>query len=465
MSSSPISRARSALVVLLFVAASGSLARAESPNTDQLLREIDDLKRQNSEFQRQSKENQQKIERLGETVRDLQTKQAEAPPAVETVAKDDQEISDSAMVRAMDRYLGPNRFLLTGWGAARYNWNDAENSNTFLATFAPIFLYRLNDSLMFEGELELELEDDGSTEVELEYAQIDWVLNDYSTLVAGKYLLPFGEFIERLHPAWINKLATSPLIYREGGGILPFTALGAQVRGGFDLGYGLGAHAGYTVYVANGPRYESDEGGAPFVANNVDINRNKAFGARLEMFPLPLDWDAGWLRFGGSTYNGKWDEAGEQWFTSWGLDGLYWYDDFELRGEFISTRRALDGPQNDLRDGWYLQASYQLASLLPSPLDRLELVARYAAMSNRFPQHEEEEEEEEDEDDDGHAEFGRVFSPGDESGELLNRPREISIGLDYWITPSFVAKVEYDRSIPQGEPANNQIWVELALGF
>lgn len=459
MLGSPVSPTRRAFVVLLIIAAAGGHARAESPNTDELLNEIQDLKRQNAEFQRQSRENQQKIERLGETVRDLQTKQAEAPPAAEPIVEDDVEISDSAMVRAMDRYLGPNRFLLTGWGATRYNWNSEENSNTFLATFVPIFLYRFNDSLLFEGELELELEDDGSTEVELEYAQIDWVLNDYSTLVAGKYLLPFGEFIERLHPAWINKMATSPLIYREGGGILPFTALGAQVRGGVDLGYGLGTHAGYTVYIANGPRYESDEGGAPFVANNVDINRNKAFGARLEMFPLPLDWEAGWLRFGGSTYNGKWDEAGEQWFTSWGLDGLYWYDDFELRGEFISTRRALDGPQNDLRDGWYLQASYQLASLLPSPLDRLELVARYAEMNNRFPQ------EEEEEDDDEHVEFGRVFSGGDDSGELLNRPREISIGLDYWITPSFVAKVEYDRIIPRGEPTNDQIWVELALGF
>jgi hypothetical protein len=419
-------------VLPTLLAAFPGAALAAGGQAKELLQEIEQLHQQNLQ-------NEERIKQLEQKVNQLQASQEEQTKQVEAKVE---EASGSIVSRAVDRYFGQDRFVLTGYGFARYNWNDNENSNSFLAGFNPIFLYRLNDEILFEGEVEFGLESNGDTHVHLEYAQIDYLLNDYATLVAGEYLLPFGEFIERLHPAWINRLVTHPLPFREGdeGGLLPFSDVGLQVRGGVPLGYGIGTHLGYTVYLANGPRYESDDPGALFVNNQVDSNRNKAVGARLDVYPLPLDWKVGWLQLGGSTYDGKWDSEGTQWFTSWGLDWFYWYKEFQLRGEYVSTRRALEGPTNDTRNGWYIQGSYQLASLAPAPLDRLELVTRYSRQDQRF-----------------------VPEDGDE--EFLPHPRQVSIGLNYWITPSFAAKLEYDRDIPNGAENNNEIWTELALGF
>jgi hypothetical protein len=67
----------------------------------------------------------------------------------------------------------------------------------FFDGFEPIFLLQLNDHILLETELEFHL--DG---VEVGYAQMDYIVNDWLTVVAGRYLTPVGFFNERLHPAW-----------------------------------------------------------------------------------------------------------------------------------------------------------------------------------------------------------------------------------------------------------------------
>ncbi len=422
-------------------------AWSEDADTAELLNEIRALRRENAENQERLRVLEQRLEEQERTERSVTPKETPAAP-----------VAQEEVRSAIDRYFGEDRFVLTGYGFARHNWNDNENENSFSAGFNPIFLYRLNDRVLFEGELELELED-GETEVDLEYAQIDLVLHDYVTLVAGKYLLPFGQFIERLHPAWINKLVTAPLPFDHHDGVLPFTDVGVQLRGGVPLGYGDGARVAYTVYASNGPRYQSGEVGAAFANNHEDLNRGKAVGARVELFPLALDWNAGWLQVGASTYDGEWDSQGNRWFTSWGLDTFYRYRDLELRGEYVSTRRELAGPGRDRRDGWYAQGSYRLASVAPAPLNKLELILRYAERDQTEPPEE-----------DGevlplHGAVAQANEAGEEHAELVAHPRQISVGLAYWITPSLVAKLEYDRDIPDQAENNHQIWTELAFGF
>ncbi len=75
-----------------------------------------------------------------------------------------------------------------------------------------MFLFQFMDRVLFEVELEFELTG-GVTETGLEYAQLDFLLNDNITLTGGKFLVPFGVFGERLHPTWINKFPTSPPLY------------------------------------------------------------------------------------------------------------------------------------------------------------------------------------------------------------------------------------------------------------
>ena len=63
-----------------------------------------------------------------------------------------------------------------------------------MSKFEPLFLFRVSDRLLFEAGVEFELPDDVETNANLEFAHFDYLLNDYMTVVGGKYLLPFGDF-------------------------------------------------------------------------------------------------------------------------------------------------------------------------------------------------------------------------------------------------------------------------------
>jgi len=45
----------------------------------------------------------------------------------------------------------------------------------------------------------------------VDYAQVDWLANTHVIFSAGKYLLPFGLYNERLVPVWIRNLQDSPI--------------------------------------------------------------------------------------------------------------------------------------------------------------------------------------------------------------------------------------------------------------
>lgn len=180
---------------------------------------------------------------------------------------------------------GNSRFLLRGYSDATFMSNDEET--TFgNARFVPLFLYKQSDRLFFEGEMEFAVED-GEIAVALEYANFNYSLAPNLNLRAGKLLIPFGIFFDRLHPSWINRLPTVPLGYGHDG-ILPTSDLGAELRGASYLG---GMKFNYSIYVMNGPRIkdgsvEPDEVGQIVHAADEDNNNNKAIGGRLGVFPL-----------------------------------------------------------------------------------------------------------------------------------------------------------------------------------
>ena len=57
----------------------------------------------------------------------------------------------------LDRFAGEHRLSIVGYGFGTYEWQQRANTNTFSAGFEPIFLYRLSDRLLFEGDVELKL--------------------------------------------------------------------------------------------------------------------------------------------------------------------------------------------------------------------------------------------------------------------------------------------------------------------
>lgn len=108
--------------------------------------------------------------------------------------------------------------VLAGYGSASWGAKtQGEFQNEFTASVSPVLLYDFGSDLLFEAELEFGLSGEATTTT-LEYAQIDYMGFETVVLVAGKFLLPFGVFGERIHPTWINKLPTAPLLYGHAHG-------------------------------------------------------------------------------------------------------------------------------------------------------------------------------------------------------------------------------------------------------
>ena len=401
--------------------------------------DIQALREEIRKMREESEKQNQKINALEQKLENMEAQSAQKNKELE---KKVAEQTSSWVDRFLKTQTGESRFVLTGYGFGNYvfrskNGNQNERTNTFRDGFNPIILYRLNDWIFFQSELEIGLNDGGETEVNLEYAQANLFLNNYMTLGAGKYLLPFGEFIERLHPSWINKLVSHPLPYREteDGGLLPFGQVGAQLRGVVPVG-NPGKEVEYALYVGNGPRFESSERGASMVGNHMDNNSQKAFGGRIGCRTFPFDWRWGRLKLGASTYNGVWRRG--RWLNAWGLDAAYQKDLFELRGEYLGLHRAMfSGERADNRNGWYVQGAYKLTSVPVRLIDRSELVLR----------------------------FSGINQPQNPDADFAKKPRQFSFGWDFWLTPSVAWKMEYDRDFPAGSKSGDQFQTQLAIGF
>lgn len=188
-----------------------------------------------------------------------------------------------------DTNSNTTQFMIRGYGSASYtslNDEGTKESSFNTGSFAPIFLFKMSSKLLFEAEMEFAYEN-GELETVLEYANVMYTLNDYMTVRAGKFLLPFGTFVERLHPSWINKLSTMPLGFGHDG-ITPSSGIGIELRGAFTIS---GSKFNYSFYSTNGPTLndgseEPDEAGILHFDNYEDNNKNKSFGGRIGFLPF-----------------------------------------------------------------------------------------------------------------------------------------------------------------------------------
>src|SRR6266487_5608404 len=122
-----------------------------------------------------------------------------------------------------------SKFILTGYGATGIQFTNEESS--FEASISPIFLWKPDKRIFVEAELETELEG-SETNINLEYMDAAYFLNKYLTIRAGKFLSPFGIFIDRLHPEWINKLPSVPLGFNHDENPVGTTSeIGVDLRG------------------------------------------------------------------------------------------------------------------------------------------------------------------------------------------------------------------------------------------
>ena len=347
---------------------------------------------------------------------------------------------------------GTTKQLLTGWAAAGFEDRKGENS-TFTATFDPILLWKLSDRLFFEGELEFGLNRNpdtgaGETQVNLEYANLSYIANDYLTLKAGRFLAPFGTFADRLHPGWINKLPDQPLAVGEDS-ISPWSELGVQASGGFPAGP---TKFNYAVYVSNGPRLDTtdpDMAGSLQFDNNVDINNNKAVGTRIGFLPIPeleLGYSFQYAKVGADVNASAWLQAVDLGYVrdSTRLKGV-----IDVRAQWMwsqvsdVTYDTGSGPFtfNNRRNGGYVQFAYRPSKVSNQFLQNLEGVCRWDMINN----------------------------PGGAPAATAYDEHRLTFGLNYWLGSSTVVKAAYqfgDRTTPgQGSENINAILFLAAMGF
>src|SRR5215831_17601761 len=356
-------------------------------------------------------------------------------------------LSDEQFGSAMNRYLGSHQFTWNGAVAGDFIYDRGNNTNTFALVFEPLVIYRLNDWISFEGEIEAGLPQGSSAEFQLPVAMWQLFLNDYLQVNAGIFDQPFGDWYEAQSALWVNRFVTAPLLYGSEA-IIPPTELGLQLRGGLQWG-ALGQDLDYTTWVANGPGFDPNVpepvvGQTLNPVNNIQINTNgKAFGTRIRFYPFPLDSNLGRLELGASTYDGKWLSG--NWFNSWGVDYAYLNGNLQTRGEYVQTYRQMPArsPAPDKR-GWYVQVGYFLQGLplpqLPLGLDRyienLEPLVRYSGVNQRAVVAEE---------------ISTVPEVGFTGSPSIFTPhsREVALGIDYWIEPSIVWQIEFDIELPR----------------
>jgi len=332
-------------------------------------------------------------------------------------------------------------FHMGGYATANYRATTGDEDragkiNSFLgAQFNPVFHFTYKDFLLAEAELEFEVGDDGETEVDLEYASIDWLATNWLTFVAGSFLSPVGFWQQNLHPTWINKLPDPPAGWGHHG-IAPLNDLGVMARGGFGkVGHPL---LNYGVYVGNGPQLEFEDGNLAHLGQGsfgLDDNNDKAVGGRIGIVPIP------YLEIGGSfevaqvqgqrNVGPAEDVSGpvtDGQYTLWGVDAGYTMDPWNIRGEYIHAELDSFWSQAHVEDGepvhtmlipanewsaWYAQVAYRLSKLNNPILQNVEFVGRYGQVRASGFEH-----------------FVEHAGPEDET----------TIGLNYWFSSSAVFK-------------------------
>jgi len=391
--------------------------------------------------QKAHEQDQQKIQeleqKLGETQRtvsDAQQQTAMAGP-VEPLPR-----------MPLEEATVNHNFSILGDAEVQFAKTSGQHGTFLFADFAPIFLYRGGENVLFEAGVDITLQNNAdqngnrtggaSTHFDLSFAQLDYLMNDYVTLVAGAMVLPLGTYEERT-AGWLNKIPDDPLP-RD---LLPGAGVGAQLRGAVPLGQN-GKLLNYSVWGVNGPSSADGTAGAGALdlGGNVGLRSDNAVanlhghpsgGARLGAFmPFKPHYD---LELGLSGQSGEWDDAGQHLWSAGVVDAsLHLGANFDVKGEYIRSWYGSDDG-NIRPEGWWVQSGYKLAGLnLDWPMiNNLELVNRYDSIH------------------DG----------------LGTRTRRYTVGYIYYLSNTLLFEGDYEFLYGNDPTKNDQVIFQLSYGF
>jgi hypothetical protein len=166
--------------------------------------------------------------------------------------------------------------------------------------FVPFIYADITEHVKFASELEIEhgIRGAGEIEISLEFAHIDYLVNEPFNIRAGILLIPIGKF-NLLHDSPLNDLTDRPLVAQF---VVPSTMseTGAGFYGTFypgrtsKLDYELYFTTGPCGYNSDGSPRANEENGTKNTrqrkceqtADGLDINNGKAVSGRLAFSPM-----------------------------------------------------------------------------------------------------------------------------------------------------------------------------------
>ena len=342
--------------------------------------------------------------------------------------------------------LATHDFSIVGDAEVQFGKISHQHGAFMLADFAPIFLFRGGDNILFEAGFDFILQNNAAggsgytTTVNLSFATLDYLINDYITFVGGNMLLPLGTYSER-SAGFLNKFPDAPLPRS----VLPGNGIGVQLRGAIPFG-DKGQSVAYSAFVTNGPGSVDGSGNADQLdlGGNVGLTSDGRFanlhggageGGRIGVFwPWKPLYD---LEVGVSGMSSPWDNKSRRRYNAlvadWALHvGPY----VEIKGEYMNTWVGTDNAGTIDPDGWWIQVGYKLSGLkLNVPyLDKLELVGRYDTV------------------DDG----------------LGSRTNRGTVGGVYYLTNTLWLEADYEFASEHGSTAaapDNSLLFQLSYGF
>jgi hypothetical protein len=350
---------------------------------DQRIEQLEKTHAQDAQAHDQDQKKIQELEqKLGETQQTVSNVQQTAASVVP---------AEPGPRMPLDEASVNHNFLIVGDAEVQYGRTAGQHASFELADFAPIFLYRAGNDVLFEAGFDI-MNDNNvsprspgySTSLNLTFATLDYVLNPYMTLEAGQMLVPLGTYNER-NAGWLNKIPDDPLVRDD---LLPETGVGVQLRGAFSLGQS-GQSLTYAVYGDNGP----SSGTGTTLAGDLDLNgnvgntpnwhANPSGGGRLGWFiPWKPHYD---FELGLSGQTGAWSDSGRQQWSAAVVDAaLHLGANIEVKGEYITTWVGSTDLGTIRPNGWWIQPAYKLAGLnLNVPyIGNVELVSRYDRENN-----------------------------------------------------------------------------------
>jgi len=437
-------------------------AASSPPSSDYVSREeYDKLKTEHEAMKTEHEAMKQELEALKTAVRQMangivpaapaegptraapEGKQVVSAPSSQAVDELRQEV-DTLKTQVKETFPGTTKFLLAGYGTAGFTARSGEDP-FFDAAFNALFLWKLTDRLFFEGEMELEFEDEATT-INLEVAQASYLLNDYMTIGVGRFLNPMDFFVERQHMNWVNKLPDKPLAVYDG--LLPESILGAQLRGVVPIGP---TKLEYAAFVANAPGLittPDDTLGMLDFDNDANVGGHVAVGGHVGFIPIPqIEVGYGIQR----SKVGPRDDAVEAILQSADfnfvsdspmLKGLInfraqwvWSHVGHLIYDFDETGIPGSITFNNNRNGGYVQLAYRPTRIDNDIIKNFEPVFRYDRLNQL------------------HTPVGF-----DE--------QRWTLGLNYWLTPSTVIKAAYEFDDKNGGARDQDAFMmQMAVGF